>query len=276
MEIIKAKEYTERLEQFINATLQKFLNEIDCNEEDSLYDVMFKNLDELVDTYPFKVLEDLEETKQERVKRLVLKYKGLCFNEGKVSNWKKSIVLMAAQDYQFTAAKILDNIEFLMKLASGSEELALKSMMKFKDLEGYKESSVIEYLRNKFGNDELLQRVIWKMFSREDLYNLFTDKQKALLLSRPEGVVYTILDSKILLSSPLSLACDICSNLGKKIQVKKNNIEKMVLEITNVLYREKEKVFAEAIGEIINQYNKTNRLKKKNNKNLTIIDVTYA
>ena len=73
---------------------------------------------------------------------------------------------------------------------------ALKSMMKFKDLEGYKESSVIEYLRNKFGNDELLQRVIWKMFSREDLYNLFTDKQKALLLSRPEGVVYTILDSK--------------------------------------------------------------------------------
>lgn len=251
------EKYEERLESFTKATLQNYLEEIDANSDFSIYDTMFKNFKELCEDYPFQALEGLSKEDKEKIRKLGLKYASLCYYDGKKENWSDSVESGMENDYQFVAARILDNFEYVLELARVGGKDVLEEVAALKDEDGFNDSCPIEYLRNTFYNDDILTKTLCKMASKEELYNLFTEKQKADLLTFPEGTVYGFMDEEVVLADPLSLAVEICHNLGNEVTYKNNTeMEKAALKVAELLHEEDEYDFNDTVLNMADVYGK--------------------
>lgn len=206
------KESTKRLEDLKQAILVNYLDEINLDDNKSLYDEMMHHLvnGDLDDEFSSSVYDGMEIDDKKELQDLVRKYISLCFYDGDVSNWVDSIEHVPL-DYDFIALKLLDNYNFLLEIARDGGEKALKELKKFQKCEGYHESSVIDYLRNTFLSDAILRKVILSMSKKDSLYKVFTDNQRASLCRFPEGTLYTFdwENRKVRFSSPLVLALNI-------------------------------------------------------------------
>ncbi len=268
----QVKKMVERLEALKKLTLEKYLDEIDdLNSDILLYDVMFQHLvkHDFDGDYEFSCLEGLEKREKDEIKELTDKYQGLCFYDGKVDYWSDSTEITMGRknykevtdkkdfnDYELTAGRLLDNYEFLITLAKEGGEEVLEKLTSLEDKEGFNESSVIEYLRNTYPNDNLLVRILCEMSSSNSLFKVFTDGQKEAMLRYPEGVLYSYGKEKIVVSSPLPLAVKICNYLGDNITLEntKDGISSCALEVTEKLREINNEDFLEIISEMSDNY----------------------
>lgn len=145
--------------------------------------------------------------------KLLHQYQYLCFYDGDSELWMDSVEDHHQIDESLNAYQVLNNFIFLYYVAKDGGKETLEQLSKFQDYEGYNESSVIEYLRNTFGNDTLLEHVLLIMANPSSLYSVFTDSQKAELLTFPEGTVYFYGENGPELSHPLLLSMEIYNRM---------------------------------------------------------------
>lgn len=208
----KIFESNKRFENLKNVVLLRYLDNIDLDEESmNLCDKIFYyfNKGELDDAFYSSYLEDLSVEDRNKIMKLVHEYIDLCFFNGNCEYWLDSVEGIPLKDSQFICLKILDNINFLVKIAISGGRDSLEFLRGFSDKEFYSDSSVIEYLRNSFKYDAVLENIILEMSKENSAYNVFDDKQKAILCSSPQGVLFFEGEDEIKYSNPLLLSTRI-------------------------------------------------------------------
>ena len=113
----------------------------------------------------------------------------------------------------FICLKILDNVNFLVRIALSGGRNALEFLRIFSNKEYYSDSSVVEYLRNSFRYDDVLENIILEMSKEDSSYNVFDEEQKAILCGSPQGVLFFEDDSEVRYSNPALLAARISNIL---------------------------------------------------------------
>lgn len=202
------KEAVRRLEEMKQATILRYLSNINLEKDSDLYDEMMVHFanGELNDYFSSSVLDALEEDDRENVCELANEFISLCFYMGESDYWSDSIDCVSNEDYELIALKIFDNYDFLLEVARDGKREALEQMKSFADKNGYTENSVLDLLRNTFNNDQLLKTVLVEMSNEDSLYDVFTTSQKAELCRFPEGTVFIYDDGEVALKNPLEVA----------------------------------------------------------------------
>lgn len=212
------KKMIERMGLVKQEILKRYLDEIDLDSDIDIYDKIFEHLGDgdLDSVGEFESIKYLgEEEKEETIKK-ANKNIGLCYYEDSNENWLDSTEARI-NDAEFVAGRLLDNYNFLLKMAKEMNEEELKRLSFLQKEDGYNESSVIEYLRNSFNNDEVLREVLLDMM-RNKKYEVFTPLEKAQLLKYPQGTLYLLGDDGITLSEPVSLAEEISRRAGYEVK----------------------------------------------------------
>lgn len=176
----------ERLEKLKQATIINFTENINYNNKLELYDTLIKNV--LSGNFNDIFLSNNENDKE--TFELAQKYSSLCFYEGDSSYWLDSVEGVYLSDVDLVTAKILDNYDFLLRLAKEGKEESLKELLGFQKTDIYSGRTIVDYLRNVFINDDVLVDIIKAMSDKNSSYKEFTTEQKALLCLNPEGVLY--------------------------------------------------------------------------------------
>lgn len=250
------KDITKRLENLKNATMVNYLEDIDLDNEMSLYDVMFHNFvnGNLYDYFSPSVFDGMKKKSQKKLHDLTHNYVSLCFAGGNTSNWSSSVETVE-DDYDFIALKILDNYNFLLSVAKSGGKRSLEQLKEFKNCEGYNENATIDYLRNTFLTDAILKQLIVSMSKKDSFYNIFTDKQKASLCRFPEGTLYFFDDANVTvkLTSPLLLALEISRRItGESYDEEHFTSESLFAELATTL--RKTELFDDIILEMNAEY----------------------
>ncbi len=206
------KEATKRLEDLKQATLINYLDDINLDDDKSLYDEMMYHFVEgdLDDEFSSSVFVDMEIDDKKELQDLARKYISLCFYDGDVNNWSDSVEVIP-KDYELVSLRLFDNYNFLLEIARDGGEKALQELEKFQSCEGYHENAVIDYLRNTFLSDAILRKIILDLSNKDSVYKVFTEEQRASLCRFPEGTLYFFdLDNEVVkFSTPLMLALEI-------------------------------------------------------------------
>lgn len=184
------KDSVKRLEDLKQATLVNYLSIIDLDNDIDLYDKMIHlfvegNLDEAFYSPEIEEMDDLD---RKKLQELVRKYISLCFFSGNPSYWTDSIEGVSLMNLDLICMRIFDNYNFLLKLANMGGEDALKQLSAFQKMESFSEKVLVDYLRNSFHDDTLLQSLLID-FSKQDEFRGLTDKQKAIMFMFPDGVL---------------------------------------------------------------------------------------
>ena len=278
------REDIEKLENLKVATLDKYLEEIDLDSEIDLYDVMINHFinGDLFDYYLSDNLNDMSENEKKKLFKLVNEYIGLCFYNQDFNNWLDSVEMYRINDYDLISMNILENYDFLLRIAKNGGREVLDFLVKFVNESGYSDSSVIEYLRNTFNNDDILEWILLEMASKNSLYNIFDYSQKAKLLSYPEGVLYSSLESEensvdmkdvITFKSPLKLSLEILklSNVPEINYDNESDISNVAINISSLLPVNDD--FSDIVRMISLNYNKERRkLFRKNDVSIVVDD----
>lgn len=187
----------ERLKILEDAMIANYLTELDFNNEEQrvlAYDsLLYKTLVEgtFDDIFLSDSLEGLENTERQRIIDLSRKYNSLCFYNGDFDYWLNSCE--GVSNGGIMAAEILlDNYDYLIRLAKNGGERVLKFINKFQDSELFDDGAVIALLRSKFYNDDVLENVLIEMSKEDGDYKDFTDNQKIVLCNYPEGILYKV------------------------------------------------------------------------------------
>ena len=185
-------------------------------------------------------------------------YKDIMFYEGDASCWRKSSE-KHIEDYTMIATDVLDNYDFVIELAKVGGVNALNLLRDMKDCDGYSEYSVVERLRNTFGNDELLQKVLLEMSKDNNLYNIFTTEEKAELLDYPLGTLYFYKDEKTaVISNPIQLAIELYNrDISNRIELTDDNAQEIVESLTEYL-RDNDFYFSNTVDDLFFEYEKNN------------------
>lgn len=183
--------HTERLEKLKQATIINYNAVINYDNRLDLYYIMFNSLlnGELDDVF----LSDNVSSDDKEAFELARKYSSLCFYKGDASYWTDSSEgAYSIDDPDTPATKILDNYDFLLKMAKESSEDSLKELVEFHKTDSFKAKAIIDHLRTLFINDDKLISTIKSMSDKNGSYKDFSVEQKALLCLQPEGVIYNV------------------------------------------------------------------------------------
>ncbi len=170
---------------------------------------------DLDDVFFSPILYDMNKAKRQEIFSLAHEYQGVCFHHGDFQQWFSSVGEHAKIVEEVAAYEIFQNFEFLLQIAKTGGREVLEQLSNFQNLNGYRESSVIESLRTSFNNDVLLVGCLKRVFDSE--YSGFTDEQKADLLLHPYGTLCYYDDSRIRLTDPLVLGWEIYNRLNGQI-----------------------------------------------------------
>lgn len=214
------------------------------------------DLDEVL---PSPSLYSLSEEEKKQVLRLAHQYQGLCFYDGDASNWGDSVEDISRISDDVSAFRVFQNFEFLIQLAREGRVPLLEQLSKFQEYEGFSDSCVIEYLRRTFGDDSLLRGTLLSMTAKDSMYSIFTDQQKADLLTYPEGTVYFYGEGGPRLTHPLLLSLEIYSRMNGKTStnIPQDNINKMALELQEFFQEDVD--FSEVVRDMSDDYHEVVR-----------------
>ncbi len=188
MEDIKEK----RLGKLLDATLFRHCETINLIDEFSLCDAMFKYLTESdVDKFFLcPLLLNVSKQEREEVFKVARKYAYLCFYEGNSDYWEDSVMgYTPGVPAELIAEEILDNYNFIVELAYEKGEEAVAELTNFVSEEMATESSIVDYLRHIFNNDQAL-KVSLDTTSKDNMYKDLSSKAKRVLYKHPRGVLY--------------------------------------------------------------------------------------
>ena len=172
--------------------------------------------EDLDDILPSPILYEMDRSKREEILSLAHEYQSLCFHHGDFQQWLSSVGDHAKIAEEVAAYEVFQNFDFLLQIAKIGGREVLEQLSKFQQLDGYRESSVIESLRTSFNNDMLLEVCLKKTSDSKSDYQIFTDEQKADLLLHPSGTLYYFDESGIKLTDPLVLGCEIYNRMNGK------------------------------------------------------------
>jgi hypothetical protein len=179
-----------RLEKIKQATILKFLETVDLDSimgfYDSMVDHVFKG--DLDQDFLSKTLMGLDDEEKGEIFQLARRYKGLCFLMGDPSYWSDSIEGVTLSDVDLVCMKLFDNYDFLLGLARDGGERALKELNSFEKASF--SGSVIDSLRTIFEDDDTLRDIITEMSKEDGQYQGLTSKQKEILCTYPQGVLF--------------------------------------------------------------------------------------
>ena len=200
-----------RLENLKQSTIVRYTDSIDFDNKLDLYQNMISHLvngdyDEVFDS-PY--LKNLNPEERKELMNLVRDYSFLCFYEGNSNYWTESVWNVPLVDTDYICSRLLDNYNFLIRIAKNGGKKALNLLRRFFDIPEYKSSSVIDYLRGSFIDDNILEKTIIDMSSDDSLFNIFSVNQLAELCTVPTGILYFYDSDSIEFTSPLLLAKEL-------------------------------------------------------------------
>ena len=168
----------------------RYTKEIDYNDKDSLYEVLFRHLlnGDLSDIYKNDLLDGIDKTEKNMIINKTNKYRDLLLINGDVSSYDESVDIYNIDDKDFVLRLVLDNYDTLMNLVYYHEDI-IDEMDKIKNNFNYK-YSVIETLKNSFDSDKLLMKCMSRFIRENKLYNTFSEKQRVILYNYPMGIMF--------------------------------------------------------------------------------------
>ena len=229
--------YGERLEILINAMINDYLTELDFNSEDGIRDayenLLYKTIikGEFDDIFLSEELDGLDKSERQRILDLSRKYYQLCFYDGKLDYWQYSVEGVTNGERE-RAGLLLNNFNYLIRLAKNGGEEVLSFLDKFKSNDLFDDGSIISLLRCKFAADDVLEKVLIEMSKEDGVYNDFNSTQKVILCNYPEGVLYKANDEKIDIVDPKELERHIQKKFIGSYDFDVSNIESISFEET--------------------------------------------
>lgn len=187
MEDIRIK----RLEKLKDAMILNNLSEVNLDNLYELYDSMLYKVFSLEFNDIF-LSDYLNDNNRDELLGLVSKYNSLCFYLGEFDNWIDSIEGVSLSDLDLVCMKLLDNYDYLIRLALNGGEDVLKFLSKFSGTPMFKRGAIIAILRSSFYNDDVLENILIEMSKNNGKYKDFNDKQKIVLCNYPLGVLYKV------------------------------------------------------------------------------------
>ena len=196
----------QRLEEIKLKMIQRCLSEINTDSKYDTYDAMLYETfisGKFDDAFLSDNLKDLDRDKRDEVMALARKYNSLCFYRGEFDNWADSIEGVTKSDYDLISIKLLDNFDYLMRLAKSGGEDVFKLLDKCRISDNFQKSAVISKLRpgiseeeNSKGYDDILETILVEMSKSDGLYKDFSDTQKVIMLDNLDGVIYRKTEDK--------------------------------------------------------------------------------
>ena len=199
-----------------DATILNYLSDLNLDYEIHRYDSLVNHLfhgdfdDILVRSLPFLKSIDVED--REDILSTAKDYSHFCFFDGSIDNWVNSIEKLPVDDYDFTAYQLFEQYVFLIDLVSS---VSMSQLEKISDIISHlsvSDLSVIETLRVCFLNDELLKDTLIDMTDENSSYSLFSDQEKALLLSYPRDNIFSV--STMEKIDPTTIAINIYNDMN--------------------------------------------------------------
>ena len=188
-----------RLEQLKQFVLLNYLESIQFDNAKDFYNVLMEKVfqGEFDHSFLSESLMGVDIEERKEIFQLAKKYKNLCFYLGDFSYWTESIGGVYLADLDLVSMKVLDNYDFLLGLARDGGEHLLELLNTFQDSPMAQEGSVIDFLRNRFGDDDTLRSILLEMSKENGEYKDFSDSQKRILCTYPEGVLYRVGEEEI-------------------------------------------------------------------------------
>lgn len=249
----KIKDSVFRLDALKRKAILKHCEEVDFDSKFSLYDYIFKDLEEEFEEF---FLKDISDEKKQDIMNSVSDYLKFCFYEEEKDNWLDSVEDKIGDDYELIVLRILDNCDFLVRVfkEGGAEALSVLKMLSDNDF--YNESSIVDRIRNTFFADEILIAILKSMGEENSIYNIFTDEQKLKLFDFPEGTLYFFdSDFNVHLSNPIVLADEInnrCNDFASYRIEDDNDI--LALEIADIMGDIRNSDFEDVVLHMSNDY----------------------
>lgn len=215
----RIKDNTKRIIRLKDATILKYSEEIDYDDELSLYDVMMEHFaeGELDSAFLTSITKGMSKEEKKKLFDMVRPYVGLYFAKGDVDYWLESVENASLSDYEFIAATIFDNYNYLLELARDGGLDVLNQLVALKENNDLRDQAVIQYLRDSFVDDRALKAVLFAMAEPNSEYNMFSDEQKGTLLNYPEGTLYSYGEGKIRITSPYILGSRMFNDFNRYI-----------------------------------------------------------
>lgn len=207
----KIRDYNKKIDDLIQYVIVNYSQDIDFNNEIELYDRLIYLLangvlnKELNSDY----LDGLDFDQEMKIYSLISKYSSLCFKDKYFDNWKRSCQAVIQTDYRYICIKIIDNYDFLIGLAVLGGEKVLRLIDNFSIYDVYRNSSLIELLRNQFESDDVLKKILIDMSNDNSKFNIFSLEQKALLCYYGSKILYSKCGDSVTFKSPSSIALGI-------------------------------------------------------------------
>lgn len=159
--------------------IDRYLDEmdfkIDFEDPNDLYlcDVMIEHLTkgDLNDVYESNQLDKYNEEDRLKILNYVSNNNDICFVENTPEYWLEAINYIDVDDYKFAVKKILDNIEFLIKIAINCGEDKLKLLNSLKDENIHINQSIVDSLRDNYMNDEEIIKLLNSKLSNSTIKN---------------------------------------------------------------------------------------------------------
>ncbi len=188
-----------RLEQLKQFILLNYLDIIQFDNAKDFYNVLMEKVfqGEFDHSFLSQSLMGVDVEERREIFQLAKKYKSLCFYMGDFSYWADSIGGVYLADLDLVSMKVLDNYDFLLGLAKDGGEHLLELLLSFQDSRMAQEGSVIDFLRNRFVDDDTLRKILFEMSKDDGEYKEFTNSQKRILCTYPNGVLYHVGDDSI-------------------------------------------------------------------------------
>lgn len=232
-----------RITKLEDETILRYSEDIDYDEELSRYDIMMEHfvLGDLDEAFLTDVTKDMSRDEVKALFDLVRPYASLCFAKGDVNYWLESLENAYVSDYQLIAASIFDNFDYLLELARDGGRDVLEQLVSLKESPELQDVSVIQYLRDYFIDDRALKTVLMDMAEEDSPYDIFSNEQKAILFTYPEGTLYSYgnVDGKkaIKIISPYVLGSRMFNDFHQYISTELiNNIsEQNINEVAEIL-----------------------------------------
>ena len=175
----------ERLEKLEQKVIVSHLEELSLNRNSqkylvSLYDSMIFYLvnGDLDGSFLSKYLEKLDVSSRKSVFDLARRYSYLVFYDGSSRCWIDSVEGVTCQDLDLICSKLLDNYDFLLRIAKEGGELVLEQLSYFQKSSMSQEGSVLDYLRNTFEDDDVLMKFLIEVSSTNGIYAGLTNLEK--------------------------------------------------------------------------------------------------
>lgn len=175
----------ERLEKLEQETILRYFNDISLakngdNYRVSLYDSMILHLirGDFDNSFLSESLVDFEESEKAVFFQLARNYSYLVFYDGNSRCWIDSVEGVTLQDIDLICTRLLDNYDFLLRVAKEGGEIVLKQLSHFQKSIMSQAGSVLDYLRNTFFDDNALLRFLIEISKEDGIYADLSNKQK--------------------------------------------------------------------------------------------------